>query len=237
MAESRCRAELSRSGRQDHRAVRRRRAGRRLCALHRPAPAGNPQAVVRSREPAWRRLGDRHQRGGQVAARRLHAADDVQHPHRQRDAQHHQVVRPDARLRAGGARQLLRPRYGRASDRRGQGPEGVHRPAEGQAGRAQLCLLGRRHALSHGRRAVQSHERDQHRARAAPGQRRSPHQHDRRPRADDVRCRHHHGRERQGRPGAGARHVRRRRARLCCRTCRPSPRPACRATTPPSGSA
>ena len=44
-----------------------------------------------------------------------------------------------------------------------------------QAGRPQLCLVGARHALSHGRRAVQSHERHQHRARAASRQRRRAH--------------------------------------------------------------
>ena len=40
---------------QDHRAVRRRRPGRHLCPLHRPASAGEPQAVVRDREPPRRR--------------------------------------------------------------------------------------------------------------------------------------------------------------------------------------
>ena len=60
-------------------------------------------------------------------------------------------------------------------------------------GDAQLRLVGSRHALSHGRRAVQSHERHQHRARPASRQRRRAHQRHRRPRADDDRCHHHHG--------------------------------------------
>ena len=77
-----------------------------------------------------------------------------------------------------------------------------------QAGRAELRLLRRRHALSHGRRAVQSHERHRHRARAAQGERRCPHRRARRPRADDDRRHHHHGADRAGRPGAGARHHR-----------------------------
>ena len=148
---------------------------------------------------------------GEVAksrARRLHAADDVEHPHHQRDAAPQQAVPADARLRAGGAGQLLRPDHGGAPLGAGQGPEGVHRAAEGQAGRPQLRLLGPRHALPHGRRAVQSHERHQHRARAASRQRRSAHRRDRRPRADDDRRHHHHGAHRAGRPGAGAGHDR-----------------------------
>ena len=40
---------------------------------------------------------------------------------------------------------------------------------EGEAGRAQLCLVRRRHALSYGGRTVQSHERHEHRACAAQG--------------------------------------------------------------------
>ena len=119
MSDSRCRPELSRSG---------------SVKIIVPFGAGGPadvyarfigqhlqealkQSFVVENRPGAGSI-DRHRRGGQVAARRLHAADDVEHPHRQRDAQHHQVVRPDARLRSGGARQLFRPRDGRASDRR-----------------------------------------------------------------------------------------------------------------------
>ena len=144
----------------------------------------------------------------QVAARRLHAADDVEHAHHQRDAAPQQAVPADARLRAGGAGQLLRPHHGGAPLGAGQGPEGVHRAAEGQAGRPQLRLLRPRHALPHGGRAVQSHERHQYRARAASRQRRCAHRRDRRPRADDDRRHHDHGADRAGRPGAGARHDR-----------------------------
>ena len=90
----------------------------------------------------------------------------------------------------------------------GQGPEGVPRAAEVQARRPELRLLGAGHALSHGRRAVQSHERHRHRARAAQGERRGAQRRDRRPRADDDRRHHHHGAHRAGRPGAGAGHDR-----------------------------
>ena len=38
---------------------------------------------------------------------------------------------------------------------RGQGPEGIHRARQGQAGRAQLRLVRTGDALSHGRRIVQ----------------------------------------------------------------------------------
>ena len=58
-------------------------------------------------------------------ARRLHAAADVEHAHGQRVADPEQAVPADARLRAGRADQLLRPRAGR------QG-----RPAAEHAGRA-----------------------------------------------------------------------------------------------------
>ena len=103
----------------------------------RSAPAGRPTSTRASsastcrrrlkqsfvdREPAGRRLGHRHRRGRQVGARRLHAADDVQHPHHQRDAAAQQALPADARLRAGGAGQLLRPHHGRAPLGAGQGP-------------------------------------------------------------------------------------------------------------------
>ena len=76
--------------------------------------AGVAQAAVRGRGPTRRRLHHGHRRGRQGRARRLHAADDVQHPHRQRDAAAQPPVRADARLRRGGADQLLRPNHGGA---------------------------------------------------------------------------------------------------------------------------
>ena len=47
--------------------------------------------------------------------------------------------------------------------------QGVHRLRQGERRQAQLRLVRPGHALSHGRRAVQSDERHQHRARAAQG--------------------------------------------------------------------
>ena len=80
--------------------------------------------------------------------------------------------------------------------------------AKKDAGQAQLCVVRRRHAVSHGRRAVQGDERDRHRARAAQGVGRGAQRRDRRACADDVRRDHHDGAERGGRAGAGARHHR-----------------------------
>ena len=73
--------------------------------------------------------------------------------------------------------------------------------AESEAGRVELRFVRARHALSHGRRAVQSHERHRHRACGAQGQRRCPHRRARWARADDDRRHHHHGAHRPGRPG------------------------------------
>ena len=109
----------------------------------------------------------------------------------------------DARLRAGGAGQLFRPDHGGAPSRAGEGPEGVPGAAEGEARRAELRLVRPGHALSHGRRAVQSHERDRHRARAAQGSGEARNSRDRRPRADDDRRHHHDGADRGGRARCG----------------------------------
>ena len=114
-------------------------------------------------------------------------------------------VPADARSRAGGAGQLFRPPDGHQPVRSGQGPEGVPRRRQGKAWRAQLRFVRTGHALSHGRRIVQSHERHRHRARPAPGQRRGPHQRHRRAHADDDRRHLDHGPDRAGRPGQGAR--------------------------------
>ena len=65
-----------------------------------------------------------------------------------------QAIPADARLRAGGAGQLFRPADGRASLGAGEERQGVHRAGQGEAGQAQLRLVGPRHAVSHGGRAV-----------------------------------------------------------------------------------
>ena len=77
-------AILADQAREDHRAVRRRRPGRCLCPH--PGPelqALKQQFIIENRPGAGAIIGtDVVQR----RARRLHAADDVQHPHDQRDA-------------------------------------------------------------------------------------------------------------------------------------------------------
>jgi tripartite-type tricarboxylate transporter receptor subunit TctC len=52
----------------------------------------------------------------------------------------------------------------RASVGSGEGSQGIHRTGEKGAGQTQLCLVGAGHAVSHGWRVVQTHERYQHRA-------------------------------------------------------------------------
>ena len=64
-----------------------------------------------------------------VGARRLHAAADVERAHGQRDADPEQALRAAARLRAGGADQLLGPRAGRE-------PVGAGRHAAGASSRS-----------------------------------------------------------------------------------------------------
>ena len=77
--------------------------------------------------------------------------------------------------------------------------------AKKEPGKLNYGSSGIRDAVSHGRRAVQGHERHRHRARSAQGIGRDAQRRDRRARADGVRRRHHHDRERQGRPGPRAR--------------------------------
>ena len=104
----------------------------------------------------------------------------------------------------------------------GQDAAGVHRARQGAARQARLRLVRAGHALSHGRRAVQGHDRHRHPARAAQEQRRGAQRRDGRPRADDVRRRHRH----EGQHRRAARCARSAppatSARPCCPTCRPS---------------
>ena len=109
--------------------------------------------------------------------------------------------------------------------------------AKKDPGKLNYGSSGHRHALSHGRRIVQSHERHRHRAHPAQGVGRNAQRRDRRSRADGVRRGHHHDGEREGRSGPRARDLRPPSAPRCCRMCRPSPKRACPATSPPSGSA
>ena len=71
------------------------------------AAHGDARPAVRDREPARRRRRHRHRRGGQGRARRLHAADDVQHADDQRVADAEQAVPADARLRRRSRRSTI----------------------------------------------------------------------------------------------------------------------------------
>ena len=180
-------AQLAGQARPPRRAVRPGRSGRRLCPPDRPGADRGAGPPVRDRQPAGCRRGGRHRHRRQGRTRRLHAADDVQHPHHQRDAAGQPALCADARPRGGGAGQFVGS--GDRGEPRTQGPDaaGLHRAGQGRAGQARLCLLGPGHALSHGRRAVQSHERHRHPARAAQEQRRGAQRRDRWPRPDDDR--------------------------------------------------
>ena len=102
-----------------------------------------------------------------------------------------QAVRADARLRRRRAGQLLGPRAGRApvGARRTRSPSSIAL-AKAQAGQAELRVVGPRHAVPHGRRALQGDGGRRHPARAVQGQRGRAHRHPRRPGADDVRRGH-----------------------------------------------
>src|SRR6266480_1078790 len=201
-------AGLSGARREDRRALRRRRAGRYLRPLHRRQAAGRARPAFRRRGSARRRLDRRHRRGGQVAARRLHAAHDVEHAHGERDADSEKALRPDARLRADHAGELLRSHHGDPPFRGGKGPEGVHRARQIEARRAELRLVWPRHAVPHGGRAFQGDGRRRHRARTPQGKRPGAHRDLGRASPDDVRRDHHHGGQRPRRKSPRPRHHR-----------------------------
>src|SRR3954463_8366545 len=76
-------AGLSLPAGKNHRAVRRGRARRRHRPADRQHAAGELWPALRGGEPHRRRGRDRYGGSGEVAAGRLHAADDVEHPDRQ----------------------------------------------------------------------------------------------------------------------------------------------------------
>ena len=120
-------AGLSVAAGEGDRSLRRRRAGRRHRPPDRQHPAGEFRPALRDREPHRRRRRDRHAGGRQVAARRLHAADDVEHPDRERIAGAAAQIRTDARSRADRAGQLFRPRHRGSSLGAGEDAAGIHR--------------------------------------------------------------------------------------------------------------
>ena len=94
-----------------------------------------------------------------AAARRLHAADDVQHAHHQRDAARQQALRADARSHGGGAGQFVGPGDGGHAVGEGQDAAGAHCAGQGRARQARLRLGRPGHALSSLRRALQGDDR------------------------------------------------------------------------------
>jgi len=181
-----------------------------------PFGAGGPADVYarvlasicrrRPSSPSWsrspgRRL-DHRTDASPSRRRRLHAAGDVEHPHHQRVAaaeQAVQLMRDFVRWRPSIIPTccwscILRP---------GQIGEGVHRSAQKEKGKLNYASSGPAR-LSHGRRAVQSHEQDDivHVPHKASGDMRIACF---RQRADDVRRHHRHVATRQGGQGARAR--------------------------------
>ena len=70
---------------------------------------------------------------------------------------------------------------------RRQQPRRPDQARQGEPRQAQLRVVRARHAVSHGRRALQGDGGRRHRARSVQGQLRRPHRRARRPGADDVR--------------------------------------------------
>ena len=107
---------------------------------------------------------------------------------------------------------------------------GADRAGETAARQARLRLDRHRLERASGRRTVRRHGGRQAQPRALQGHRPGAERSARRPRRDDVRDpAAAAGLVRDGK-GARARGHRRRSARRCFRTCRPSPKPACPAT-------
>ena len=104
--------------------------------------------------------------------------------------------------------ELFRSRDRGAPIRAGEDSGGVHCARKVTAGQAELRLLRPRHALSHGRRTLQSHGRHRCRACALSQQRRGAQRRDRRSGADDDRRSSRNGAECCGRSGPRAGHHR-----------------------------
>ena len=119
----------------------------------------------------------------------------------------------------------------------GQYAAGVHRARQGGARQAQLRLVGPRHAVSHGRRAVQVDGRRRHRARSVQGELGRAHGRAGRPGRDDVRRRDDDERAGEGRQGARARDQRQDAIGGDAERADGRRSPACPATSRSSGSA
>ncbi|CAA9268287.1 MAG: BUG/TctC family periplasmic protein, partial [uncultured Acetobacteraceae bacterium] len=189
-------------------AVRPGRLGRRRRALPGGALVGDVRRAGGGGEPARRRRGDRHGGGGQGGARRPHAADDVEHPHRERDPHPQPALCAAARPDAGGGGERRLPRAGGASRPAGRDGARAGRPRPGQSGARGLRLLRPRHALPHRRRGLLRHGRHPHEPHPLQGQQRGADGVDRGPSAGDVRRHPHHARADRRRAGARPRHHR-----------------------------
>ena len=97
---------------------------------------------------------------------------------------------------------VVHPSVGRQQRRR------PHQARQGEPGQAQLRVVGPRHAVSHGRRALQGDGGRRHRPRAVQGKLGRAHRRARRAGADDVRRGDDDERARARGPGHGARHDR-----------------------------
>ena len=131
--------------------------------------------------------------------------------------------------RLGSAPLFLITQSGRA----GEDAQGGHRARQEGARQAQLLVARSRQHDVHRRRAVPQGRRHQHRPRAVPQRAGRGDRGDPRRRADLFRA-GQPGARPVGRPARSTRSRRRPRSAFRrCRTCRPSPRPACRSSTTP----
>ena len=179
------RAILSDARDPPRRAVRRGRRHRQSRAHHRAAGQQGARPADRDREPAGRRQRDRHGRGREVGARRLHAGDD-RHLDRREPEPQAAALRHAEGLRAG---EPARDRAGDpdgASEGAGEDAAGVRRAREGAARQVQLRVGRQRRLDASRRRAAQAGGRHRRRARALQGHRPGDERSDRRACGRDV---------------------------------------------------
>ncbi|MNT22253.1 hypothetical protein D3C72_1576320 [compost metagenome] len=147
---------------------RRRRRGHRH-------PAGQPENGRRAeadhhrRQPPRRGHQHRHGRGRACARGRLHAADGIEHPGRQRRPVLQADLRPRARFHAGGRDRLRAPGRGGARGIVVQDIEGPDRLRPRAPRQAHLRLGGQRQFRPSGQRTAQARERHEGAARALQG--------------------------------------------------------------------
>ena len=193
----------------DDRAVRRRRPGGRLCARARAASSRR-----RSSRTSWSRTGPAPAPSSAPTRSRKSAPDGytllvMSNTHTTNESlipnRPYQLMRdfvPVSPINESDVMMVVNPALGVKNLKE------FIALAKSKPGQLNYASSGPGHALSHGGRAVQSHDRHRHRARAAQDLRRHAHQRARRPCADDVRRHHGAGAERAGRQADRARHQR-----------------------------